>query len=124
VVKSPRPPFLAASVRSFQRAESGGPACSGALLFDIPHTGLSDYDDIAEDQQMAANDILIDCELPRFGKLRTVNTPIQIEGADKVPPGPYPELGEHACELMLELGYTDGDVEALAERGAVELFRA
>jgi len=91
---------------------------------DIPHTHLSDYDDIAADEQMAANEILVDCEQPGFDGLRTVNTPIEIDGVDKLPPGPFPELGEHTRELMLEVGYSDDQVEGLADSGTVEVFRA
>jgi len=92
--------------------------------FDISHTALSDYEEIGNDRQMAANDILIDCELPGFDGLRTVNTPIEIDGVDKLPPGPYPELGQHTRELMLEAGYTTDEIAGLATGGTVQVFES
>jgi formyl-CoA transferase len=89
--------------------------------FDIPHTALPDYQEIGRDRQMAANNIFVAADVPGFDAVRTVNTPIEIEGVAKRRPGAFPELGENTLELMLEVGYSEAEVAALAERGVVQV---
>jgi len=36
--------------------------------------------------------------------------------------GPAPEQGQHSAEILTELGYTDGEVEALAAGGVVPRY--
>jgi formyl-CoA transferase len=78
---------------------------------DIPFTPLPDYEEIAADPQLAANDVFVDVEHPRLGRFRTVNSPFEIVGHDKVAPGLCPELGAHTREVLEAMGYGPGEVE-------------
>lgn len=73
----------------------------------------------ARDQQMIANDVFIDFSHPRHGMLRTVNSPLVVEGERKVQPRPAPELGQHSREVLLAHGYDESRLRSLIERGIV-----
>jgi formyl-CoA transferase len=49
----------------------------------------------------------------------TVDSPLNVAGAAKAPAGPPPGLGEHAEEILAELGYGPGEIRALREGGAL-----
>jgi formyl-CoA transferase len=85
---------------------------------DIPFTPLPDYEEIAADEQMAANDVFPEVEHPRLGRFRTVNSPFEIEGHDKVAPGLSPQLGEHTREVLGELGVAESEIQGLLDGGA------
>ena len=53
----------------------------------------------------------------------TVDTPIKMEGVEKVAPGPAPELGQHTVEVLQGLGYTDGQIRELVEAGAARVAK-
>jgi crotonobetainyl-CoA:carnitine CoA-transferase CaiB-like acyl-CoA transferase len=74
-------------------------------------------DEVIHDEQMLANNILV----PLQGveqPVRTVNSPMQVIGADKVLPRRAPNVGEHTAEVLLELGFSEEKVEALRANGA------
>lgn len=68
------------------------------------------------DAQMAANGLFRELE---GGGRRVVDSPIWISGVEKAPPRRAPEIGEHGREVLRELGYDDGRIEALLAAGAV-----
>jgi crotonobetainyl-CoA:carnitine CoA-transferase CaiB-like acyl-CoA transferase len=84
---------------------------------DIPFTPLPDYEEIAADPQLAANDIFVEVDHPRHGKFRTVNSPFEIAGHEKATPGPSPELGEHTREVLEALELADGEIDELLGDG-------
>jgi crotonobetainyl-CoA:carnitine CoA-transferase CaiB-like acyl-CoA transferase len=74
-------------------------------------------EEAVHDEQMIANNILV----PLQGvdqEIRTVNSPMQVIGADKVLPHRAPNVGEHTAEVLLELGFSEEKVEALRASGA------
>lgn len=74
-------------------------------------------DEVIHDEQMLANNILV----PVQGvdqEVRTVNSPMQVIGAEKVLPRRAPNVGEHTAEVLLELGFSAEKVEALRASGA------
>jgi crotonobetainyl-CoA:carnitine CoA-transferase CaiB-like acyl-CoA transferase len=74
-------------------------------------------EEAVHDEQMIANNILV----PLQGvdrEIRTVNSPMQVIGADKVSPRRAPNVGEHTAEVLLELGFSEEKVEALQANGA------
>jgi crotonobetainyl-CoA:carnitine CoA-transferase CaiB-like acyl-CoA transferase len=85
--------------------------------YDIPHTPISDYEEIAVDPQMNAIDIFVEVDHPRHGSFRTVNSPFEIQGHDKATPLPSPELGEHTTEVLGDLGLSEDEISGLLEDG-------
>lgn len=87
---------------------------------DVPHSLVANYDDVEADEQMAANDIFVEFDHPDLGKLRTVNSPFELDDHAKVRPRPAPGHGEHSAEVLAELGLDAGRIEELVERGVVK----
>lgn len=85
---------------------------------DIPHTLLPNYEEVAADPQMAANDVFPDVEDPRYGRFRTVNSPIEIEGVEKAVDGAAPDYGEHTVEILAAMNYSEREIEGLIASGA------
>jgi crotonobetainyl-CoA:carnitine CoA-transferase CaiB-like acyl-CoA transferase len=80
---------------------------------DVPHTVVSNYEEAANDKQKQANGIIIPLDHPEFGPMRTVNSPFEVSGADKIPPKAAPNLGEHTAEVLAQFGYSDEEIAAL-----------
>jgi crotonobetainyl-CoA:carnitine CoA-transferase CaiB-like acyl-CoA transferase len=85
--------------------------------YDLVWSPVSTIEEIVRDPQMEANGVFIDLDHPRHGKLRTVNSPFFVQGAEKVAPRPAPEMGQHTLEIMRELGYSESLIKEMIERG-------
>ena len=57
---------------------------------------------------------------PAAGEIELVASPIWTDGAVDAPSAP-PLLGQHTAEVLRDLGRSDGEIAALAERGTVRL---
>lgn len=73
-------------------------------------------DDIPTDQQMIDNDVLVPFE---NGTMLTVNSPIWIDGSEKVKPKRAPDVGEHSEDVLREAGYDEAAIRNLKASGAV-----
>jgi crotonobetainyl-CoA:carnitine CoA-transferase CaiB-like acyl-CoA transferase len=72
--------------------------------------------DIEDDEQMRVANVVV----PRQGAPGlAINSPFEIEGVRKTAPGPAPEIGEHTSEVLSALGYTQRDIEQLADQQKV-----
>jgi len=78
---------------------------------------VQNLDEVIHDEQMLANNILVPVQ-GADQEVRTVNSPMQVIGAEKVSPRRAPNVGEHTAEVLLELGFSEGKVEALRASGA------
>jgi crotonobetainyl-CoA:carnitine CoA-transferase CaiB-like acyl-CoA transferase len=86
---------------------------------DVPYSVVAGYDDVVADPQMAANGVFVEIDDPQLGRVRTVDTPLQIEGHPKVPRATAPRLGEHTRAVLAELGMAEEEIRTLVERGVV-----
>ncbi|MGH6776816.1 MAG: CaiB/BaiF CoA transferase family protein [Bradyrhizobium sp.] len=73
-------------------------------------------DDIPHDKQMLDNDVLVPFE---NDTMLTINSPIWVDGARKVPPRKPPGIGEHSDEILRNAGYDDEAIRTLRASGAV-----
>jgi crotonobetainyl-CoA:carnitine CoA-transferase CaiB-like acyl-CoA transferase len=68
---------------------------------------------------MAATGVFVEIDDPVLGRMRTVDTPMRIEGQPKVGRGPAPRLGEHTRMILSELGLGEQDIHSLVQRRVV-----
>lgn len=87
---------------------------------DIAHSVMPTYPEVASDPQMHVNQVIVPLEHPRLGTIATINSPIQINGCEKKRPTAAPELGEHTCQILGELGYSPAEIEQLFVTGVAE----
>ena len=84
---------------------------------DVPHAPVLDYAALSEHAQFWANGYLREVEHERLGKMRVHGPPVRMS---KTPPeiqGGGPELAQHTEAVLLELGYTWEQIEALNRKG-------
>jgi crotonobetainyl-CoA:carnitine CoA-transferase CaiB-like acyl-CoA transferase len=86
---------------------------------DVPYSVVANYDEVIADPQMAANGVFLDIDDPVLGRVRTVDTPMQVEGQPKVARGPAPRVGEHTRAVLEEIGLGKQEIDALAQRRVV-----
>ena len=62
------------------------------------------------------NDVLVPFETDQ---MLTINSPIWVDGSEKVRPKRPPEIGEHSEEILREAGYDVAAIRDLKASGAV-----
>lgn len=70
----------------------------------------------AEEPQVRANRMVLELERTGGPKLRLFGTPLRLHGTPPIAPSFAPGLGEHTREVLLEIGLSTEQVEALAPR--------
>ncbi|HHX8475156.1 CoA transferase [Vibrio sp. VGrn 2] len=91
--------------------------------FGVNFSVVQTTEECTRDQHMIDNGCFPEVEGAEG--IRTVDSPIQIqaEGVNKVSPKRPPAIGEHTLTELTALGYSEEDVQALAEARAVGLPR-
>ncbi len=77
-------------------------------------------DEIIHDPQMLANGILVPLADDPSGSMRTVSSPVQVDGVPKITPTRAPRLGEHSVDVLRQLAFQDADIDRLCSTGVVE----
>jgi crotonobetainyl-CoA:carnitine CoA-transferase CaiB-like acyl-CoA transferase len=86
---------------------------------DVPYSAVATYDDVLADAQMEANGVFVEIDDPQLGRVRTVDTPLHVEGHPKVAREPAPRLGEHSRAILAEIGMGGEEIDALLARKVV-----
>jgi crotonobetainyl-CoA:carnitine CoA-transferase CaiB-like acyl-CoA transferase len=72
----------------------------------------------AADPQAEAAGCFVETPNDRGGSWRAPAAPARFHGADDGPKGPAPGLGQHTKEVLGEIGYSSGEIDALLRSGA------
>jgi crotonobetainyl-CoA:carnitine CoA-transferase CaiB-like acyl-CoA transferase len=76
-------------------------------------------DEIVQDPQLLANEIIIPIDDGSAPPRHTVNSPVTIKEAPKVAPRVAPGLGEHTDQVLQELGFDSDQIDGLRASGAI-----
>ncbi len=91
--------------------------------YDVTVSTVLPYDEVIHDPAVLANDVLVDYDHPVLGRIKTVNSPIFMDGEQKAAPKHAPRLGEHSAEVARTLGYSDADINSLVATGVLHLAK-
>jgi formyl-CoA transferase len=81
---------------------------------------VSRAQDLVDDATLAANGVLVPVADPRATGLRTVSSPLELRGEEKVQPSLAPGIGEHSREILASvLGYSPERIRELLDAGVV-----
>ena len=75
--------------------------------------------DVPKDRQMLESGALRRIDNPDVGVDLTIDSPVWMEGAEKMPIEPAPELGEHTVEVLRKAGYDDAETDRLRKADAI-----
>jgi crotonobetainyl-CoA:carnitine CoA-transferase CaiB-like acyl-CoA transferase len=85
----------------------------------VPCSPIYDMADVVRDEQVDASGMLPRVDHPEIPEYRDIALPLRWDGdrpeTTRTPPG----AGEHTREILLELGYGDGEITALFADGVV-----
>lgn len=73
-----------------------------------------------DDEQTAANDMVIEAEHPSAGRFRMLNAPIHLSDTPATVRRVAPRLGEHNDEILRENGFDDDEIRRLHELGVLK----
>ena len=86
---------------------------------DVPCAPALTRHEVIQHPQVLASEILVEHEHPIAGRVRQTRTPARFEGTPPDAPRGAPRLGEHNAEILVELGYSEPEIAALRESGAL-----
>ena len=84
---------------------------------EITYAFAASLSEVINNEQMYANDILVEMSPGRQLYAHTVNSPIWITGEDKVTPVVAPNNGEHTSEILSEIGLSTTEIETMLREG-------
>jgi crotonobetainyl-CoA:carnitine CoA-transferase CaiB-like acyl-CoA transferase len=82
----------------------------------VPAAAVHDVGQVAELEQTRELGLI-----QELGPFQVIAPPLSIDGVRPLHASPPPELGAHTREVLAEVGYSEEEVETLAESGAVRL---
>ncbi len=86
---------------------------------DIPWGPINDVSAAFASPQAVAREMVVEVEHPVLGAVRQVGLPFRLSATPASIRSAPPLLGEHAAEILAELGYRRADVETLRDLGAI-----
>jgi crotonobetainyl-CoA:carnitine CoA-transferase CaiB-like acyl-CoA transferase len=89
------------------------------LKIDVPHTSFAKLTEVAEQPHLKAVEMFPILDHPTEGKILQARPPARFSESPAAIRRMPPTLGQHTREVLREVGYADGEIDALVEAKAV-----
>jgi crotonobetainyl-CoA:carnitine CoA-transferase CaiB-like acyl-CoA transferase len=87
---------------------------------DVPSEPVLTVDQLMNNPQLEARELLVEVDQPTFGKVKVVNSPFHFSETVSGARGRVPRLGEHNEEVLTNLlGYSTERIEGLYKEGVL-----
>ena len=89
----------------------------------VPVGPVASIGEMLAHPQTVAREMVVDVAHSRLGRVRSLGSPVKLSGSSGEPRRGAPLLGEHTRDVLLEGGWSDQDIAALAAAGDVLVAR-
>ena len=86
---------------------------------NVPAGPINDLADVFADSQVRYRQMLVEMPHPTLGSIKQTGVPIKFSDTPGELEKPPPLLGEHNHQILKSLGYSDAEIEKLAERAVI-----
>lgn len=87
--------------------------------YDFCLTPILDLDEVSQDKHLIARNMFLEMEHADYGKIKTINQPLQFGGTPTAPNIPPALMGEHTNEILSSIGYSEEKLEGLKKKGII-----
>ncbi len=87
----------------------------------VPHSPVNAVDEVLDLPHTRERGMILSFEHPLYGAMRCIGFPIDFEDAERGAPVAPPMLGQHAAEVLTELGYDMAQIEVWHRQGLVRM---
>ena len=88
----------------------------------VPAGPVLSIGEMLQDPQVLARDMVVEVEHSKLGRTKALGSPVKFSRTPTKINRGAPLLGEHTREILGEYGYSNSDIEALADAGDVILL--
>lgn len=88
--------------------------------FGVPNGPINNIEQVINDPQVIARDMIVEVDHPKTGKIKTIGVPIKMSETQGSIRFPAPILGEHTEEILKNMvNLTDEQIKVLREKGGI-----
>lgn len=85
----------------------------------IPIDVVASIEEAVLNEQLIANNMIVKPQDPTIEIPMIVNHPINVSNLKPIGPKRAPDLGEHSAEILLQLGYSENEIQVMKHEGVI-----
>lgn len=110
---------ILALAKAWVAARSVAEVLSALDAIDVPSAKVQNIEEVLNDPQIVARNMVIEQDHPVLGKIRMPNLPFRFSDCDTSPKSVAPSMGQHNREIATGLGYSAEEIDALLAAGVL-----